>query len=68
MSAIEELQGTSPSQQNDQDIDQLLQQQQQYEKTHGVNENATPASPSSAAAPVPATSSSVNPPPSSSDN
>ena len=63
MSVIEELQGTSPSQENDQDIDRLLQQQQQYEKTHGVNKTA-PASSGSAAAP--AASSSVNPPPPSS--
>lgn len=66
MSAIEELQGTSPSQENDQNIDQLLQQQQQYEKTHGVNKNAAPASSGSTAAPAPAASSSVNPPPPSS--
>lgn len=68
MSAIEELQGTSPSQENDQDIDRLLQQQQQYEKTHGVNKNAAPTSSGSTAAPAPATSSSVNPPPPSSGN
>ena len=52
LSAIEELQGTGPSEQNDQDIDQLLQQQRQYEKSHGVNDNTAPAS----AAPAPATS------------
>ncbi|MDE2272248.1 MAG: VacJ family lipoprotein, partial [Xanthomonadaceae bacterium] len=34
MSAIEELQGSSPSQENDDDIDQLLQQQRAYEKSH----------------------------------
>lgn len=51
MSAIEQLQGTSPSEENDQDIDQLLQQQQQYEKAHGVNENAAPASAGSAPPP-----------------
>ncbi|TAN00169.1 MAG: VacJ family lipoprotein [Rhodanobacteraceae bacterium] len=66
MSAIEELQGTSPSQQNDQDIDQLLQQQQQYEKTHGVKENAAPAPASSSGKAAPAASSSINPPPPSS--
>ena len=59
MSAIEELQGTSPSEQNDQDIDQLLQQQQQYEKAHGVNENAAPASSASTAAAAPASSAST---------
>ena len=52
MSAIEELQGTSPGEQNDQDIDQLLQQQQQYEKAHGLNENAAPAPSASMAAPA----------------
>lgn len=55
MSAIEELQGTSPSEQNDQDIDQLLQQQQQYEKTHGGNENVAPPS-SAGSTPAPASS------------
>lgn len=57
MSAIEELQGTTPGEENEQDIDQLLQQQQQYEKSHGINP-AAPASPSSsgAAAPAPASS------------
>ena len=43
MSAIEELQGTTPSDNGDQDIDQLLQQQQQYEQTHGINQNRAPA-------------------------
>lgn len=65
LSAIEELQGTTPGEDNDQDIDQLLQQQQEYEKTHGVNQGGAPASASSAppaarsapAAPAPATSS-----------
>ena len=70
MSAIEELQGSTQSEQNEQDIDQLLQQQQQYEQSHGINDNAPPASASSvpapagsAALPVPAASS--NPPPAS---
>ncbi|HET7221971.1 MAG TPA: VacJ family lipoprotein [Rhodanobacteraceae bacterium] len=75
LSAIEQLQGTSPNENDDSNIDQLLQQQQQYEKTHGINNNAAPASASSAAPPAPATSSSaampapagsINPPPASS--
>lgn len=84
MSAIEELQGTSPNEQNDQDIDQLLQQQQQYEQSHGVNQNAAPAPAGSAPAPAggtanpapatpssaatPAAASSSTPPPASSGN
>ncbi|MDE2055251.1 MAG: VacJ family lipoprotein [Xanthomonadaceae bacterium] len=84
MSAIEELQGTSPNEQNDQDIDQLLQQQQQYEQSHGVNQNAAPAPAGSAPAPrgstanpapatpssaaTPAAASSSTPPPTSSSN
>jgi len=76
MSAIEELQGTTPSDNGDQDIDQLLQQQQQYEQSRGLNQNATPASGAStpapagsAATPAPAAPSSVaTPPPSSSIN
>jgi phospholipid-binding lipoprotein MlaA len=62
MSAIEQLQGTTPDENGDQDIDQLLQQQQQYEQTHGINPNAAPAP--AASAPAPAASS--NPPPASS--
>ena len=67
MSAIEELQGSSPSEENDQDIDQLLQQQQQYEKSHGINQNAAPASGSSVPAPagsaaIPAPASTSTPP------
>lgn len=71
LSAIEELQGTSPNEENDQDIDQLLQQQQQYEKSHGINENGAPA-PATSAPPTssprvsPAPPTSVNPPPPSS--
>ncbi|MBU6476934.1 MAG: VacJ family lipoprotein [Xanthomonadaceae bacterium] len=84
MSAIEELQGTSPNEQNDQDIDQLLQQQQQYEQSHGINQNAAPAPAGSAPAPrgstanpapatpssaaTPAAASSSTPPPASSSN
>ena len=77
MSAMEELQGTTPSDNGDQDIDQLLQQQQQYEKSHGINPNAAPASGGSAATPAPAAPSSAaipaaaassNPPPASSSD
>ncbi len=58
LSAIDELQGTSPSQERDDDIDQLLQQQQEYEKQHGLNDNGMPAHASSAPAiPAPASSS-----------
>ena len=56
LSAIEELQGTTQNEENEQDIDQLLQQQQQYEKSHGVNENAPPASAGSATPPASASS------------
>jgi phospholipid-binding lipoprotein MlaA len=79
MSAIEELQGSSPSEEGDQDIDQLLQQQQAYEKSHGINEGAAPTSSASAPAPAagatapapaastqPASASSINPAPTSS--
>ncbi|MGH8146787.1 MAG: MlaA family lipoprotein [Rhodanobacteraceae bacterium] len=78
LSAIEQLQGTSPSEQDDQNIDELLQQQQQYEKTHGSNSGALPApagsvnppATSSAGLPAPAATialpapaGSTNPPP-----
>ena len=43
LSAIEELQGTTPGDNGDQDIDQLLQQQQQYEQKHGMRSNSAPA-------------------------
>lgn len=52
MAAIEELQGTTPSDNGDQDIDQLLQQQQQYEQSHRINPNAAPAPAGSAPAPA----------------
>lgn len=54
LSAIDELQGTSPSEESGQDIDQLLQQQQQYEKTHGINDDGRPISGSSSGAALPA--------------
>jgi phospholipid-binding lipoprotein MlaA len=78
MSAMEELQGTTPDDNSDQDIDQLLQQQQQYEQSHGINPNAVPASAASAPAPagtapvpasgaaMPAPATSSHPPPASS--
>lgn len=55
LSAIEQLQGTAPSESRNNEIEELLKQQEQYEKTHG----GTPGAGSSAPAPVnpaPATS------------
>ncbi|HET7562306.1 MAG TPA: VacJ family lipoprotein [Rhodanobacteraceae bacterium] len=43
LSAIEELQGTSPGAEKDEDIDQLLEQQHAYEEAHGIHDNARPA-------------------------
>ncbi len=60
LSAIEELQGTAPGEGHDQDIDQLLQQQQQYETQHGVSAAGTPAAAGPAA--TPAGAASVAPP------
>lgn len=57
LSAIEMLQGTSPDENGDLDIDQLLQQQHEYEKAHGVNANGAPAAAGSVAAPAPVASS-----------
>ncbi len=54
MSAIEELQGSSPSQENDDDIDQLLQQQRAYEKSHASGKGAPPPSSAPVGTPVPA--------------
>ncbi|HET7562359.1 MAG TPA: VacJ family lipoprotein [Rhodanobacteraceae bacterium] len=51
LSAIEELQGTGPGQQSDQDIDALLQQQQAYEQKHGLGNGGTPAADASSSAP-----------------
>lgn len=53
LSAIDELQGTSPSQAGDQDIDELLQQQQAYEANHGLGDGGVPASGSSSGVQVP---------------
>ncbi len=47
LSVIEQLQGAGGGAESNADIDQLLQQQQEYEKTHGISENPS-ASPSSA--------------------
>ncbi|HEX5353806.1 MAG TPA: VacJ family lipoprotein [Rhodanobacteraceae bacterium] len=54
LSAIEELQGTGPGEENDQDFDQLLRQQKAYEKSHGVND--APASSASSQPPASAAS------------
>lgn len=59
LSAIEQLQGSSPGENENGDIDQLLLQQQEYEKAHGINDNAAPAPAASTATPVPAPSSST---------
>lgn len=58
LSAIEELQGTSPAQNPDQgqDLDQLLKQQEQYEKTHGGSGNPQQPPAAASSAPPPATS------------
>ncbi len=62
LSAMEELQGTSPAAQNSEDIDQLLEQQHAYEKAHGLNDGGAPAPASSTAQPAHA-SSAVQPAP-----
>jgi phospholipid-binding lipoprotein MlaA len=58
LSAIDLLQGTSSNADNSQDIDQLLQQQRQYEKIHatGGHPASRAAPPSSAATPAAASS------------
>jgi phospholipid-binding lipoprotein MlaA len=53
LSAIERLQGTSPEEENGEDLDQLLEQQTAYEKSHGLNQNGLPAPATSAAQPAP---------------
>lgn len=65
MAAIEELQGTTPDENGDQAIDQLLQQQQQYEQSHGINPNAAPAPAGSAPAPASSAATPAPAPPSS---
>jgi phospholipid-binding lipoprotein MlaA len=56
LSAIEELQGTSPSEESGEDLDQLLEQQKAYEKTHGIDQNGVPAPAASSIPPAPASS------------
>jgi phospholipid-binding lipoprotein MlaA len=64
LSAIEQLQGSSPAEENGEDLDQLLQQQKAYEKSHGLDHNGVPAPATSSPQPAPPASSA--PPPSSS--
>jgi phospholipid-binding lipoprotein MlaA len=52
LAAIEKLQGSGGT--SDEDIDKLLQQQQDYEKTHGINESGPASGSSTPAAPAPA--------------
>lgn len=59
LSAIEILQGSSPSESDNLDIDELLQQQQQYQASQAVGSGAVPAVAASAALPATATSSAV---------
>ena len=63
LSAIEQLQGSAPAEENGEDLDQLLEQQKAYEKSHGIDHNGVPAP---AASSQPAPSASSPPPPSSS--
>ncbi len=63
LSAIERLQGSSPAEENGEDLDQLLEQQKAYEKSHGIDHNGTPAPAGSTARPTPPAS--AAPPPSS---
>ncbi|HJP97463.1 MAG TPA: VacJ family lipoprotein [Rhodanobacteraceae bacterium] len=63
LSAIEQLQGSSPAEENGDDLDQLLEQQKAYEKSHGFDRNGVPAPAASSPSPP---SSSAPPPPSSS--
>ncbi|MGH8191210.1 MAG: MlaA family lipoprotein [Rhodanobacteraceae bacterium] len=70
LSAIEELQGTTPTQQNQESLERLLEQQKAYEKSHGANPRGVPAPAGSSAPPaaassaaIPATPSSTQPAP-----
>jgi phospholipid-binding lipoprotein MlaA len=65
LSAIEQLQGTAPGQENGEDLDKLLEQQKAYEQAHGLNQNGMPASGGSSAQPVPAASTGLPAPPTS---
>jgi phospholipid-binding lipoprotein MlaA len=53
LSAIDAMQGSSASEENEHTIEKLLEQQRQYEKTHGSSGEPAPA----ATVPVPASSS-----------
>jgi phospholipid-binding lipoprotein MlaA len=66
LSAIEQLQGTAPGQENGEDLDKLLEQQKAYEHSHGLNQNGMPASGGSSAQPAPAASNGLPAPPTSS--
>ncbi|TAM99761.1 MAG: VacJ family lipoprotein [Rhodanobacteraceae bacterium] len=57
LSAIDALQGTSASEENEQTIEKLLEQQRQYEKTHGATGHPVPAPSTSTPAPASASSS-----------
>lgn len=65
LSAIERLQGSSPEEENGEDLDQLLEQQKAYEKSHGIDHNGVPA-PAASSQPAPSASSPPPPPPPSS--
>lgn len=56
LSAIEELQGSSPADENGDDFDQLLEQQKAYEKSHRIDQNSVPAPAASSGQPAPASS------------
>lgn len=55
LSAIEQLQGTAPDEQDEQGLDELLRQQQEYEQTHGDGTTPAPA----ASVPMPPSATSV---------
>jgi phospholipid-binding lipoprotein MlaA len=52
LSAIDALQGTSTSETSERTIEKLLEQQREYEKTHGTQGTAVPAPAASAPAPA----------------
>lgn len=60
LSAIDALQGTSASEASERTIEKLLEQQRQYEKTHGAKGTAPPAPAASTPPPAPASASSSN--------
>lgn len=63
LSAIERLQGSSPAEEQGEDLDKLLEQQKAYEKSHGIDHNGVPAPAASSPQPAPPTS--AVPPPAS---